>query len=371
MHDPRLDRLAELVVRHSARVQPGDKALIEAFNIPAELVIALIRAVRAAGGLPLVSLKNNRVQRELIRAGGEEDMRLIGACEAFRMERVQAYIGVRGSDNVAELSDVPARAMELYEKHWLKPVHFEIRVPRTRWVVLRWPTGAMAQQAQMSTEAFEDYYFSVCLLDYGRMAAALAPLAERMAGTDRIRIAGPGTDLAFSIKDIPAVGCAGENNVPDGECFTAPVRDSIEGTILFNLPTLYRGTVFADIRLRFERGRIVEATADKTGKLNAILDTDEGARYVGEFALGFNPRIVGPMLDILFDEKIAGSFHLTPGQAYEEADNGNRSSVHWDMVAIQTPDRGGGEIYFDGTLVRKDGRFVLPGLEGLNPENLE
>lgn len=298
-------------------------------------------------------------------------MRLIGECEAFRMERVQAYVGLRGSRNIAELSDVPASAMRLYEEYWLKPVHFQIRVPKTKWVVLRWPSPSMAQQAQLSTEAFEDFYFEVCTLDYGRMAAALVPLQELIERTDQVRILGPGTDLTFSLKGIPAVGCAGKNNLPDGECFTAPVRDSVEGVIRFNTPTLYRGTVFNDISLRFAQGRIVEARADKTAKLNQILDADEGARYLGEFALGFNPYILRPMLDILFDEKIAGSFHLTPGQAYEEADNGNRSSVHWDMVMIQTPEYGGGELYFDGVLVRRDGRFVLPELEGLNPEHLK
>jgi len=371
MHDPRLDKLAELLIRHSTRLQPGEKILIETFDIPEEMVIALIRAARDAGGIPLVSLKNNRIQRELICAGEQETMSQIGECEKFRMEKVQAYIGLRGSRNIAELSDVPVEAMRLYEEHWLKPVHFEIRVPNTRWVVLRWPTSSMAQQAQMSTEAFEDFYFDVCTLDYGKMAEAMAPLCERLEKADRVRITGPDTDLAFSIRDIPVVGCAGDCNIPDGECFTAPVRDSVEGTIHFNTPTLYRGTVFTDIRLRFEQGRIVEASADKTERLGQILDADEGARYIGEFAIGFNPHITRPMLDILFDEKIAGSFHFTPGKAYEEADNGNRSTIHWDMVMIQTPEFGGGEIFCDDTLIRKDGLFVLTELEGLNPVNLK
>ena len=371
MHDPRLDALAELLVNHSTRLKSGEKTLIETFDIPEDMVIALLRAVRQVGGVPLVSYKRNRIQRELIQADQEEAMQLIGECETYRMERVQAYVGLRGSRNIAEFSDVPAAAMELYERHWLQPVHFQVRVPKTKWVVLRWPSASMAQQAKMSTDAFEDFYFDVCTLNYAVMAEAQKPLAALLTQTDQVHITGPNTDLRFSIKDIPAIPCSGEHNIPDGECFTAPVRDSIEGQIHFNTPTLYRGTPFDDIRLRFEKGRIVEATASDSQALNDILDTDEGAHHIGEFAIGFNPHITAPMLDILFDEKIAGSFHFTPGQAYDVADNGNRSSVHWDMVMIQTPEYGGGEIYFDGNLVRKDGRFVVPELLNLNPENLK
>ncbi len=370
MHDPRYVDLAEVLTGHSTKIQPGDRVLVEAFDIPDEMVVALIRTIRTAGGVPLVSVKRQRIMRELIRAGDAETMEVAGACESHRMDRVQAYMALRGSLNVMEMSDVPGEAMRLYEQRWLKPVHFDIRVPKTRWVVLRWPTSSMAQQAGMSTEAFEDFFFEVCTLDYGKMEQALAPLKERMDRTDRVRLTGPGTDLSFSIRDIPAVGCSGDRNIPDGECFTAPVRDSVDGVIRFNTPTLYHGMTFTDVELRFEAGRITGATANRTDKLNEILDTDEGARHIGEFAIGFNPHITAPMLDILFDEKIAGSFHFTPGQAYEEADNGNRSAVHWDMVMIQTPEYGGGTIAFDGEVIRRDGRFVAPELEGLNPERL-
>ena len=285
-------------------------------------------------------------------------------------EEDAAGIGVRGSHNINELSDVSSEANELYRKHWQTPV-LDIRVPNSKWVVLRWPTPSMAQLANRSTEAFEDFYYDVCTtLDYSQMERAVAPLKALMEATDEVHIVGPGTDLKFSIKDIPAVPCTGEYNLPDGECFTAPVRNSIEGVIQFNTPTISDGITFADVRLRFEAGRIVEATASNTERLNKILDTDAGARYIGEFALGFNPYINKPMLDILFDEKIAGSFHLTPGRAYEDADNGNHSSVHWDIVCIQTERYGGGEIYFDDILVRKDGLFVLSELEPLNPKNL-
>lgn len=369
MHDPRLDKLASLLTIHSTRVQPGEFVLIEAIDIPQEMVIALIRAVRKADGIPLVELKQNRIQREIILGGDDAGIKLIGEYETYRIKKVQAYIGIRGSHNITEMSDVPSEAMQHYEKYWRKPLN-DIRVPKTKWVVLRWPLPAMAQQAKMSTEAFEDYYFDVCTLDYSKMERAMKPLKSLMEETDEVHIVGEDTDLRFSIKDIPVIPCAGECNIPDGECFTAPVRDSVNGTIHFNTSTIYQGTTFTDVCLRFENGKIVESSANYTKKLNAILDTDEGARYIGEFAIAFNPYITNPMLDILFDEKIAGSFHFTPGQAYEEADNGVRSAVHWDMVMIQTPEHGGGEMYFDGNLIRKDGRFVHPELEALNPENL-
>ena len=370
MHDSRLEKLADVLTSHSTRVQPGEYVLIEGFDIPEEMIIALIRTVREAGGIPLVEIKQNRIQRELLRNADEEGLKLIGEYEGYRMKQVQAYIGIRGSQNIAEMSDVPSEGMRAYEKHWLTPVHFDIRVSKTKWVVLRWPSPSMAQSAKMSTEAFEDFYFDVCTLDYSHMEKAIGPLKSMMETTDEVHIVGPDTDLKFSIKDIPVIPCTGERNIPDGECFTSPVRESVNGVIHFNTPTLYQGTVFNDICLHFENGKIVNASANNSEKLNDILDTDPGARYIGEFAIGFNPYIHTPMLDILFDEKIAGSFHFTPGQAYEVADNGVRSSVHWDMVMIQTLEHGGGEISFDGTLIRKDGRFVLPELEGLNPENL-
>jgi aminopeptidase len=374
MKDPRYSDLARLLVRHSMQVTTGDKVLVEAFDAPPDFVVELVDQVAAAGGVPVVSVHQQRVTRSVLRAASEDQMRFIGDVEKRRMEGVQCYVGVRGSHNIAEFSDVPADKMELYEKLWWTPVHQEVRVPKTRWVVLRWPHPAMAQSAGMSTEAFEDFYFRVCAgVDYARMAEATKPLADLMAATDRVQITGPGTDLRFSIKGIGAIPCTGERNIPDGECFSCPVRDSVDGTIRFNAETLYRGQVFASIELTFKAGKIVDAKAASaalTGRLNDILDADEGARYVGEFSLTFNPHIRTPMRDILFDEKIAGSFHFTPGQAYEEADNGNRSQIHWDMVAVQRPDYGGGEIRFDDTVIRKDGLFVLPELADLNPERL-
>jgi aminopeptidase len=375
MKDPRFTTLARLLVHHASQVKSGEKVLIEAFDVPIDFTAELIKTVAEAGGQPLVSTYHQQVLRALFNSASDEQMKLIGQIERQRMEAVQCYIGVRGSHNTSEMSDVPREKMNLYERLWWKPVHTEVRVPKTRWVVLRWPHPAMAQAAAMSTEAFEDFYFRVCAgVDYAKMRDAMKPLEDLMRRTDQVHITDPrGTDLRFSIKNIGAVGCWGERNIPDGECFTCPVRDSVNGIIKFNCETLYRGTIFNGIQLEFQNGKIrrgVAASAAMTEKLNEILDSDEGARYIGEWSLGFNPHVLQPMKDILFDEKIAGSFHLTPGQAYEEADNGNKSQLHWDMVCIQRPDYGGGEIHFDGKLIRKDGMFTLPELAGLNPEQL-
>ncbi len=374
MKDPRHTKLAHLLVHHSAGVKPGDKVLVEAFEIPPEFTVELVRQIAAAGGLPLVQTYQDAVRRALLNNISEGQIDLAAELDVARMGRVDCYMGVRGSHNIAELSDVPREKMDLWEKRYMHPVHLEQRVKKTRWVVLRWPHPSMAQGANMSSEAFEDFYFRVCAdVDYAKMRQAMKPLEELMARTDAVHINGPGTDLRFSIKGIGSKGCWGERNIPDGECFSCPIKDSVQGHVQYNCETTYRGTIFNHIRLAFRDGKIVEATADSeanTKKLNEILDSDEGSRYIGEFSLAFNPQIKKPMKDILFDEKIDGSFHFTPGQAYESPGNGNQSQIHWDMVCIQRPDYGGGEIKFDGRVIRRDGRFVVSELEGLNPERL-
>jgi aminopeptidase len=370
MVDPRVKKLADVLVNYSCRVQPGEFLLLEAIDVPMEFSTAIVEEVLRAGGNPLVLLKNQQVHRALLRQGKPEQWEAIAAIERSQMERMQCYIGARGSQNVSEMSDVPLAQQRLYEETVWKRVHHDIRVKKTRWVVLRWPSSSMAQLAEMSTQAFEDFYFNVCTLDYAKMSRAMMPLKQRMMRTDRVRLVGPGTDLRFSIKGIPAVECDGHRNIPDGEVYTAPVRTSIEGAIQFNTPTMYRGVTHNDVRLVFREGKIVEATSSNTTRLNEVLDSDAGARYCGEFAIGFNPHCTRPMKDILFDEKIAGSIHLTPGACYEEASNGNHSDIHWDLVLRQSPDAGGGEMYFDDELVRKDGRFVTQDLQALNPEHL-
>jgi aminopeptidase len=364
MHDPRFDKLANVLVEYSTRLKRNETVLIETFDVPDEMIVALLRAARKAGAIPFAQIQHARVNRELALNATERQLNLMAIHELARMKKMDAYIAIRGSNNITELSDVPPEQMKLVAKK-MRPVNDQ-RVQRTKWVVLRWPTPSMAQLAGMSSEAFEDFYFDVCTLDYRKLQPGMNALKKLMDKTDRVEIKGPGTDLRFSIKGIGAVICGGDRNIPDGEVFSCPVKDSVQGHVLFNAPTIYQGIGFDNIRLEFRDGKVVQATSNQTEKLNKILDSDPGARFIGEFSLGFNPYVLHPMRDILFDEKIAGSFHFTPGQAYEDADNGNRSQVHWDMVNIQRPDYGGGEVYFDGKLIRRDGEFLPAPLRSLN-----
>lgn len=371
MVDERIKQLAYNLVNYSCRVQKGEKVLIDTSCVDDMIVEELIKAVYRAGGLPYIDAARPAVSREFLMEITEQQVRDMTDWDSQRMRAMQAYIAVRGSENVTESVDVPQDKKELWQAIYSKAVHHELRVKHTKWVVLRYPTSSMAQLAGMSTRAFEDYYFNVCNLDYGRMDKAMDPLVELFNKTDKVHLKAKDTDISFSVKGIGAVKCAGHMNIPDGEVYTAPVLDSANGKITFNTPSITQGFKFENVSLTLKNGVITEATANDTERLNKILDADEGARRIGEFSIGLNPYITKPMCDILFDEKIAGSIHFTPGNSYEDADNGNQSAVHWDMVLIQTPEFGGGEIWFDGELIRKDGRFTKPELECLNPENLK
>jgi aminopeptidase len=370
--DERIKVLAQSLVNYSMKVKQGDKVYVNyAGASTQDLARQLVKEVYKAGGVPFVHYIDPKLQREQLLHCTEEQMSLMAKIDGAEMEQMDCYVSVRGTENISELADVPSDKMKIYETYYVTPVHHNIRVPKTRWVVLRYPNASMVQLSNTSVEAFEDFYFNVCNLDYAKMGVAMRPLVDYMNRTDRVRIVGPGTDLSFSIKNIPAVPCDGERNIPDGEVYTAPVRDSVNGTLNYNTPAVFQGYTYENISFTFENGKIVKATANDTEKINHVLDTDEGARYIGEFAIGVNPYVLKPMKDTLFDEKIMGSFHFTPGNCYEdEAPNGNHSAIHWDLVCIQTPEYGGGEIYFDDVLIRKDGRFVVKELECLNPENL-
>jgi aminopeptidase len=373
MIDPRVTELAGLLCRHSLKLTSDDRVLIHAFDIPEDCVAEVVRIVQAHGAQTMIRLESGIVRRQLLHGITEANVKTIADIEKYEMERMTAYIALRGTVNPLENAEVPSETLRLWSREYTQPVVFGVRVPKTRWVALRWPNPAMAMAAGMSTPAFEDFYFRACTMDYAKMSEACKPLVELMNNTDRVEIKGQGTDFSFSIKDIGCVPCCGEANIPDGECFSAPVRDSVNGVVQFNTVSVYEGKEFKDIRYEMKDGKIIEASAGaNTDKINEILDTDEGARYFGEWSLGFNPYVLHPMKDTLFDEKIAGSFHFTPGNAYDPpGGNGNQSAIHWDTVLIQRPEYGGGEIWFDGRLIRKDGLFVLPELQALNPDNLK
>lgn len=372
MTDPRLEKLADSLVNYATELKKGDKVLINMNGDQAEpLVSVLIKKVYEAGAIPFVHHINPRILRGLLMNASKDQMDIMAESDRLLMSRMDAFIGIGSTRNSSETSDVPGDRMKEYMENYVTPVHMEERINNTRWVVLRYPTNSMAQSSGRSLEGFEDFYFQVCNLDYRRMSDAMDHLVNLMERSDRVRITGPGTDLSFSIKGMNAVKCDGKVNIPDGEVYTAPVRESVEGTLSYNCPAEYMGSTYENIVFRFENGKIVDARANDSEKINRVLDTDEGARYIGEFALGVNPYILSPMKNTLFDEKIMGSFHFTPGNAYDTADNGNRSSVHWDLVCIQTEEYGGGQIFFDDVLIRDRGIFVHPDLLALNPENLK
>lgn len=370
MKDVRIEKLAESLINYSIALKPGEKILIEVIGPDIPLAQALVRHAYKAGGLPFLAMVNHTLLRELLKEFTVEQAEAMTRWDLARMKEMQAYVGIRGGENVNEWADISREAMKIYSSHYQKPVHSEQRVAHTRWCVLRYPNASMAQLANKSIEGFENFYFDVCNLDYSKMSRAMDPLKELMERTDKVRIVGPGTDLSFSIKGMPAIKCDGHLNIPDGEIFTAPLKESVNGRISYNTQSLYQGFTYENIVLDFENGKIVKASANDTDRIESLFNTDEGARYIGEFAIGVNPYISIPMKDTLFDEKIDGSFHFTPGSCYDDCSNGNKSAIHWDLVCIQRPDYGGGELYFDEVLIRKDGRFVLPELESLNPENL-
>lgn len=371
MKDERIEILARNLVNYSINCQKGEKVLIEAFGIDNALIEALCDEVYKKEAYPFVWLRDNRVTRALVKNTSEKQMELWAKYDGYLMDDMDCYIGIRGGLNSYELSDIPSDKNKIYQSTYSFPVHHIKRVKNTKWVILRYPTPSMAQQAGMSTEKFENFYFDVCNLDYSKMDKAMDSLKSLMLKTDKVRIVAPETDLSFSIKNIGCKKCSGHMNIPDGEIYSAPVKNSVNGTIKYNAPSTYAGYKFENVKLTFKDGKIIDATSNNTKKLNNILNTDEGARYVGEFALGVNPFITTPMGDILFDEKISGSIHFTPGSCYDDCYNGNESAVHWDLVLIMTEQYGGGEIYFDDVLIRKDGLFVLDELKCLNPENLK
>ena len=373
MKDIRIEKLAYNLVNYSCRLKKGENILIKVYGEGEErsLVMAIIQEVYKVGGNPFVWNHDPQIMRELLKQCNDKQINTWAESDLMLMKKMDAYIGVWGGNNNAENSSIKEDNYKIYEKLYLNPVHMHQRVKNTKWVVLNYPTSSMAQQASMSTDEFEDFYFKVCNLDYSKMDKAMDNLVNLMNKTDKVKIVGECTELNFSIKNIPAIKCAGIMNIPDGEVFTAPIRDSVNGVLSYNTPSLYSdGFTYENIKLEFKNGKIVNAASNDNERINKIFDTDEGARYIGEFAIGVNPYITKPMKDTLFDEKIMGSFHFTPGACYDEAPNGNKSAIHWDLVCIQTKEYGGGEMYFDDVLIRKDGIFVIDELKCLNPENL-
>ena len=369
--DERIRKLASNLLNHSVRLKKDEKILIEMIGTDcSDLAIELIKKSKEIGAIPLFNIIDYKVLKEILLNSNKEQIEEYAKYDLIKMQNVDAYIGIRAA-NPKELDGISKENMEIYNKYYQTPVHFEERVKNTKWCILRYPNEWLATLAKMSLEEFTDFFYNVCTIDYDKMEEAMEPLKQLLTNTKNVHVIGPGTDLTFSVEGITAEKYFGTYNIPDGEVASCPTKYSTNGYITYNTETIYNGITFNNIYFEFKDGKIIKAEAgDKTKELNEILDTDDGARYIGEFAFGLNPYVKNTIGDTLFDEKVAGSFHFTPGTALEESDNGNRSNIHWDIVCIQTPEFGGGEIYFDDRLIRKDGRFVIPELECLNPENL-
>lgn len=375
MHDPRLDQLAQVLMNHSITLQRGDFFQVNAAMTARPLVAAILRQAQAMGVYPIVNWQDEemaRLQYALVDPENPDAVRFLERrreWDLFRWKDLAANITIRATENDQELSGVPAERMQLNAR--INRPLSDVIINERRWVLVDYPTHASAQKAGMPYESYYDYSLAVALIDYDRLLRAEEKLAARLDGCDRIEIRAPGTDIRFSKKGMPSVCCYGRRNVPDGEVYTAPVVDSVEGVITYNVPSIYFGQTFRQVRLEFKNGKVCQATCDgDSALLNRILATDAGASSIGEFSFGVNPMIREPIGNTLFDEKICGSIHFTPGNAYAKADNGNRSAIHWDLIQIQRPEHGGGEVWMDGELVRKDGLFLPEDLLPLNPENL-
>ena len=371
MKDVRIEKLAKNLVDYSCKLKPGGSVIIEGSDQAKDLIIALVRYIYKKGGYPFVRLGNEQISREVMMGVTEDYSKKMCGYALPMFNDASAYIGIGVSNNAFESSDVPNEKKQIHTKHYSKPIHIDIRVKKTNWVILRYPNASMAQLAQTSLEKFEDFFFDVCNLDYAKMRDAMVPLQKLIERTNKVRIVAQDTDLTFSIKGQKAKICSGECNIPDGEIYTAPIRESVNGKIRFNVPSLCKGVVHNDITLEFKDGKIINESSSNTAALTHEFNADEGARYTGEFAFGVNPYVTKPMLDTLFDEKMAHSIHIAMGSCYEDCSNGNKSQNHWDMVQSHSVENGGGEVYFDNVLIRKNGVFVIDELKGLNPENLK
>lgn len=365
MKDPRVRQLADVLVNYSTRVGKGDIVLISASGFESLPLVRELYTLCLERGAKYVEydFTHPDINRHFYNRASDEQISYFPQHKLDFMKQVNVYIAISAGENSMVMAQANQQNMIAYAKV-TRPIA-DWRVKNTRWVITRYPTQGAAQEAKMSLEEYEDYLFAACCIDWEEESRKQEKLKHLMDRADRVRIRASDTDLSFSIDGLPGIKCDGRFNIPDGEVFTAPVKDSVEGHITYNCPTIYQGKEFNNIRLEFRKGRIVAASAPgMDGPLNKILDTDEGARYIGEFAIGVNPGITEPMRNILFDEKIFGSIHFTPGQCYDECDNGNRSAVHWDMVKLL---KGDGEIWFDDHLIQKDGLFVHEDLKDLNP----
>ncbi|MBI5971334.1 MAG: aminopeptidase [Deltaproteobacteria bacterium] len=356
MSDPRVEKLAKILVRHSARVKKGDRVLISASSELAKpLVLEVYKEVMKAGAHPTASIAFEETSNIFYDYANDDQIRNFPKTKLFEAKNIDCAITIRAASNKKALSNVDPKRIAARSKV-IRPIS-EVIVNETRWVLCNFPTNALAQEADMSLEEYERFLYNATNIDWMAVRRKEEKLKNAMDRAKEIHIVGKDTDLKISIKGRKAIPCCGERNMPDGEVFLSPVEDSAEGHIFYEMPAIYQGREVTGIRLRFSKGRVVDAVADKNEKfLITMLDTDKGARYLGEVGIGVNYGIQKFSKDILFDEKIGGTVHLAVGRSYEEAGGKNVSAIHWDMIKDL---RKGGAILLDGRTIQKNGKFLI------------
>jgi aminopeptidase len=354
--DPRWRELGELLVNYSLAVQPGEKVMVAMGELESyPLVRGVFEAVVKAGGYPQVQFLSESLRHQLLKYGSAEQLAWVPALEAYGMEWADCYLGLRGASNLHEHDDIPADRLSLNQKAMGKIS--ALRWEKTRWCLVRVPNAAFAQQAQTDEETITEMFFNACLLDWPKESARWREWAKRLDGSKRVRVTGRETDLSFSVQGRKWFAWEGKSNMPDGEIMTAPVEDSLNGEIFFDLPGVLSGRLIHDIRLRWKAGRLLEASSSTNQDfLRAVLATDAGSGIVGEFAMGTNLAVNRFCKDILIDEKIGGTVHLAFGRSYPECGGLNSSAIHWDIVKDI---RAEGLVEVDGTPVLRNGEFLF------------
>jgi len=367
MPDPRIEKLAAVLVDYSVAVKPGDKVMIQGSTVAEPLLKEVYTKVLQAGGHPLVLARLPGMNELMFRHASDEQLKHVPEPVKLVIETYDASITIMSSMNTKALTNVDPAKMVLVNRaqtDLMKTMLGRMATGEFRWVGTLFPTNAHAQDAEMSLGEYEDFVYGACLPDmedpvsyWKRFSAWQQKIVGWFKGKERVHVIGPETDLHLNITDRIFINCDGRENMPDGEVFTGPVEDSVEGHVYFSYPAIYQGREVTGVRLWFEKGRVVKATAEKNEDfLLQMLDTDEGSRYVGEFAIGTNEGITRFTGEILFDEKINGSFHMALGASPPESGGKNESAIHWDMVCDL---RDGGEIWVDDELLYQNGKFVI------------
>ncbi|OGO03811.1 MAG: peptidase M29 [Chloroflexi bacterium RBG_13_54_8] len=365
--DPRIEKLADVLVHYSVKVLPGDRVLIQGDTLAELLLKAVYTRVLQAGGHPYTELSLPGMDELLFRYASDEQLRYVPEPVKLTMERYDVHIAIEGSENTRALSSVDPAKMVLRRQARAELMRTFLRRSASgelRWTLTLFPTNAHAQDAEMSLSEYEDFLYGACLPNeddpvayWQRFSLQQQKIVDWLKGKETVHVIGPETDVHLSIAGRVFVNCDGRFNMPDGEVYTGPVEDSVEGHVYFSYPAICGGREVTGVRLWFERGRVVQARAEKNESfLLQTLDTDEGAHRVGEFAIGTNEGINRFTRQILLDEKINGSFHLALGAGYPETGSRNESAVHWDMICDL---RRGGEIWVDNELLYKQGQFVV------------